>query len=134
MFRRKNRELVDRSFLEGILLEVGFPPTDSNVDAVALLAGKMMLADVANAMRQTSPGMAEDLLSNNRWNGKTADKWPSSIQTYLDALDKFLGPSFVDYTDALPGKVRNVLLESATEPGSFFDRPRSESLPLDWRS
>jgi hypothetical protein len=78
--------------------------------------------------------MAEALLNDNQWNGKKAEKWPSNIQYYLDGLDKFFGPDFVDYTVALPGKVRNVLLESATQPGSFFDRPRNEALPLDWRT
>jgi hypothetical protein len=57
MFRRKNRELVDRAFLEAVLVEVGFPANDSNIDAVALLAGKMMLADVHNVMRQINPAL-----------------------------------------------------------------------------
>jgi hypothetical protein len=129
----------DRNYLVGILSTAGFPATEHNIDALALLVGKMLLAGVYAPLSRAAPQMAESFLKTNQWNGRNAAKWPTLIYGYLEAMVRMersrpvLGSGFVAHVHELPETIRAQILETADSEG-FLSRPRSELLPMDWRS
>lgn len=139
MFERSTRPSVDHDYLIDILSTAGFPTTDHNVDALALLVGKMILAGIYAPLVRARPGLAESFLKDNQWNGRKAAKWPAKIYIYLNEWVRRerrtpdLGPKFVEHVHELPATIREQILETANSEG-FLARPRSEPLPMDWRS
>jgi hypothetical protein len=92
------RVRVDRAYLIDILSTSGFTATENNVDALALLVGKMLLAGVYSPLSRADRQMAARYLEDNQWDGRKAARWPSLIYSYLETMVKidrsygFLGP------------------------------------------
>jgi hypothetical protein len=139
MFRRSAKPKVDRDYLVDILETAGFPVNDHNVDALARLVGMMLLAAIYTPVSKMNSQMAEAFLENNQWKGQSLASWPSEIYAFLaewvrqDRKTPVLGPGFERHVNELPGTIRQEVLETANT-GGFLGRPRSEPLPMDWRS